>query len=220
MAAGLFIFSMATSMWKTWLHRARGGHYATLKVGAKRRRNVGTAAQILGRLQIEVSAALPGGQRQNLALSSSTTFTMRATGTGPVLLTYADDTLDGADQPRLGTLLLMNFSKSEFSSNLARQRIFLPDGSCEESASDEPTPASSIVGETVTGEVWKADLKENVFLRPSGEPQSMKSEALLASALRFRLCPMNSQPLHAAPGMKLLSAFAVNASPEESDLRD
>jgi hypothetical protein len=144
-----------------------------------------------------------------------------ATGTGPVLLTYADDTPAMAQLNHgLGTLLLMNLSVSEFSSNLARQRIFPAwmQELVKNLASEEPAPSSSVVGETVTGEVWKADLKDNAFVRPGGEPQSVKAESLgERTAISFVPDELGLYALRRGP--KLLSAFAVNASPEESDLR-
>src|SRR4029453_3443668 len=80
----------------------------------------------------------------------------------------------------LGTLLIMNFSVSELSSNLARQRIFPAwmQELVKNLASDEPVPSSSIVGETVAAEIWKNDLKDNGLVRPSGEPQTVKTEQL------------------------------------------
>jgi hypothetical protein len=163
-----------------------------------------------------------GGQRQNLALLEFYDIhDASATGSGPVLLTYADGTPGMAQLNHgLGTLLLMNFSVSEFSSNLARQRMFPAwmQELVKNLASEEPAPTSSIVGETVTGEIWKADLKDGGFMRPSGEPQPVKAEALgERTAISFVPDELGFYTLHRGP--KLLSAFAVNGSPDESDLR-
>jgi hypothetical protein len=196
-----------------------------LKVGAKRvAQNVGTGAQqiLKGDFKSKFLRLFRGGQRQNLALLEFYDIhDASATGTGPVLLTYADDTPAMAQLNHgLGTLLLMNLSVSEFSSNLARQRIFPAwmQELVKNLASEEPAPSSSVVGETVTGEVWKADLKDNAFVRPSGEPQSVKAESLgERTAISFVPDELGLYALRRGP--KLLSAFAVNASPEESDLR-
>ena len=69
---------------------------------------------------------------------------------------------------------------SEFSSNLARQRIFPAwmQEIVKNLTSDEPLPASSHVGEPVTDEVWKSELDENPLRKPSGEPLEVKAEAL------------------------------------------
>ncbi len=196
-----------------------------LKVGSKRvAPNVGSGAQqiLKGDFKSKFLRLFRGGQRQNLALLEFYDIhDAGATGTGPVLLTYADDTPAMAQLNHgLGSVLLMNFSVSEFSSNLARQRIFPAwmQELVKNLASDEPAPSSSVVGEAVTGEVWKADLKENVFARPGGEPQPVKAEALgERTSISFVPDELGLYTLRRGP--KLLAAFAVNGNPEESDLR-
>ena len=196
-----------------------------LKVGAKRvAQNVGTGAQqiLKGDFKSKFLRLFRGGQRQNLALLEFYDIhDASATGGGPVLLTYADDTPAMAQfNHGLGSMLLMNFSVSELSSNLARQRIFPAwmQELVKNLASDEPAPASSVVGETVTGELWKADLKDNALIRPGGEPQPVKAEQLgERTAISFVPDDIGIYALRRGP--KLLAAFAVNASADESDLR-
>ncbi|MEM7394657.1 MAG: VWA domain-containing protein, partial [Verrucomicrobiota bacterium] len=67
-----------------------------------------------------------GPQRQNLAqLEFYDFYYAAAGGKGRVLLTYADETPAMAElQHGLGTMLFMNFSVDEWSSNLARKKIF------------------------------------------------------------------------------------------------
>ena len=98
-----------------------------------------------------------------------------------MLLTYADETPAMASfNHGLGTMLFLNFSVSEFSSNLARQRIFPAwmQEIVKNLTSDEPLPTSSIVGETVSDEVWKSELAANPLRKPSGEVLDFKAEAL------------------------------------------
>ena len=196
-----------------------------LKIGGKRiTKNVGTGAQqiLKGDFRSRFLQLFRGGQRQNLALLEFYDIhDASATGAGPVLLTYADDTPAMAQfNHGLGTMLLMNFSVSELSSNLARQGIFPAwmQELVKNLASDEPARTSLVAGETVTGEVWKADIKDNAFVRPGGEPQRVKAEELGGrTAISFVPDEVGIYALRRGP--KLLSAFAVNGSPEESDLR-
>jgi hypothetical protein len=85
-------------------------------------------------------------------------------------------------------------------------------------ASDEPVPSSSIVGETIVGEVWKSDLKDNAVISPSGEHQAIKAEPLgERMAISFNPGELGFYTLRRGP--RLLGAYAVNASADESDLR-
>lgn len=196
-----------------------------LKIGRKRvAQNVNTGAQqiLKGDFKSKFLRLFRGTHRQNLALLEFyDVHDASATGAGPILLTYADDTPAMAQLNHgLGTLLLMNFSVSEFSSNLARQRIFPAwmQELVKNLASDEPVPSSSIVGETIVGEVWKSDLKDNMITGPGGEPQMVKTEPLgERTAISFSPNELGFYTLRR--GSKLFNAFAVNASPDESDLR-
>jgi hypothetical protein len=206
------------------LERAAGAPLP-LKVGKKRvAQNVTAGAQqiLKGDFKSKFLRLFRGTHRQNLALLEFyDVHDASATGAGPILLTYADDTPAMAQLNHgLGTLLLMNFSVSEFSSNLARQRIFPAwmQELVKNLASDEPVPSSTIVGETVVGEVWKSDLKDNSFIGPGGERQIVKAEPLgERTAISFSPGELGFYSLRR--GTKLLNAFAVNASPDESDLR-
>lgn len=206
------------------LERAAGAALP-LKVGGKRSvQNVGTGAQqiLKGDFKSKFLRLFRGAQRQNLALLEF--YDLRnasATGAGSVLLSYADETPALAQLNHgLGTLLLANFSVSEFSSNLARQRIFPAwmQEIVKNLATDDPAPTSSIVGEPVAGEVWKRDLTGSGFTRPSGVPQTVRLEALgERAAVSFVPDELGFYPLR--QGAKLQHAFAVNPASEESDLR-
>jgi hypothetical protein len=74
------------------------------------------------------------------------------------------------------------------------------------------------VSETVVGELWKSDLKDNTIMGPSGERQIVRTEPLGERvAISFNPSELGFYSLRR--GTKLLNAFAVNASPDESDLR-
>jgi hypothetical protein len=206
------------------LERTAGTSLA-LKVGRKRAaQNVTTGAQqiLKGDFKSKFLRLFRGTQRQNLALLEFyDVHDASATGTGSILLTYADDTPAMAQfNHGLGTFLFMNFSVSEFSSNLARQRIFPAwmQELVKNLTSDEPVPSSSTVGETVVSEVWKSDLKDNTITAPGGDPQIVKVEPLgERSAISFNPGELGFYSLRR--GTKLLHAYAVNASSDESDLR-
>jgi hypothetical protein len=162
-----------------------------------------------------------GPLRQNLALLEFYDFyEASATGSGTTLLTYADDTpAMAAVNHGLGTFLALNFSVSEFSSNLARQRIFPAwmQEIVKNLTSEEALPASSIIGEPLTDEIWKTELREHPFRKPSGEPFDVKSEAM---GERIGITFTPEEPgFYTMRGSKLLHAYAVNPGGEESDLR-
>ena len=195
-----------------------------LKLGARRTaKNIGTGAQqiIKGDFKSRYLRLFRGPLRQNLALLEFyDIYDAAATGGGSVLLTYTDDTPAMASANHgLGTLLLLNFSVSEFSSNLARQRIFPAwmQEIVKNITSEEPLPTSSAIGETVTDEVWKSELKDHPIKRPGGEPLEVKTEAL-GERIAISFVP-EELGFYTHRSTKLLHAYAVNANPDESDLR-
>ena len=195
-----------------------------LKLGARRTaKNIGTGAQqiIKGDFKSRYLRLFRGPLRQNLALLEFyDIYDAAATGGGSVLLTYTDDTPAMASANHgLGTLLLLNFSVSEFSSNLARQRIFPAwmQEIVKNITSEEPLPTSTAIGETVTDEVWKSELKDHPIKRPGGEPLEVKTEAL-GERIAISFVP-EELGFYTHRSTKLLHAYAVNANPDESDLR-
>lgn len=165
-----------------------------------------------------------GVRRQNLALLEFyDLYHAAATGSGKVLLTYADGTPALTESTiGLGTLLVCNFSVAEASSNLARQRLFpawihemLLRMSNTGSAGMEPF----LVGDTVAGETWAADASGRDLLAPSGKAAPARAE-VTGERMRvtFQADATGFYHLPGADGRYLLS-FAVNPDPEQSDLR-
>ena len=195
-----------------------------LKLGARRvAKNVGTGAQqiIKGDFRSRYLRLFRGANRQNLALLEFyDIYDAGSTGTGSILLTYADDTPAMASLNHgLGTLLLLNFSVSEFSSNLARQRIFPAwmQEIVKNITSDEPTPASSLLGEPITDEVWKSELEKTPMRKPSGEMLEVKAEPM-GERVGITFVP-DELGFYLMRGSRLLHAYGVNPPPDESDLR-
>lgn len=206
------------------LERAMGPGTLPLKLGSRRvAKNVGTAAQqiIRGDFKSRYLRLFRGPNRQNLALLEFyDVYDAAATGKGNVLLTYADDTPAIASVNHgLGIMLFANFSVSEFSSNIARQRVFPAwmQEIVKNLTSDEPLPVYTQVGEAVTDEIWKSELAANVLRKPGGEPEEVKAEAL---GERVGITFTPDQPgFYTIRGSKLLHSYAVNPPPDESDLR-
>ncbi len=206
------------------LEKAMAGYALPLKLGGRRvAKSVGTGAQqiIKGDFKSRYLRLFRGPMRQNLALLEFyDIYDAGSTGAGNILLTYADDTPAMASLNHgLGTLLMMNFSVSEFSSNLARQRIFPAwmQEIVKNITSDEPLPTSSLVGETVADEVWKTELAANPVRRPSGELLEVKAEAL-GERIGISFVP-DELGFYTIRSSRLVHAYAVNPPPDESDLR-
>ncbi|MDB6172510.1 MAG: rane protein [Chthoniobacteraceae bacterium] len=206
------------------LEKAIGNVPLPLKIGAKRvAKNVGTGAQqiIKGDFRSRFLRLFRGAQRQNLALLEFYDIhDASSTGAGQVLLHYADETPAMASMNHgLGTLLLMNFSVSEFSSNLARQRIFPAwvQDIVKNLANDEQVATSSIIGELVEDEVWKKELTGAPLRKPSGQPLTPRAESL-GERVAISFVP-DELGFYSMRDTRLLHAYGVNTSPEESDLR-
>jgi hypothetical protein len=195
-----------------------------LRLGARRSaQNIATGAQqiLRGDFKSRYLRLVQGAQRQNLALLEFYDIHDAApTGAGGVLLHYADDTpAMAAVHHGLGTLLLMNFSVSEFSSNLARQRVFPAwmQDLVKCLASDEPMPTSSIIGAPVHDEVWKSDLDKAPLRKPGGTPLAVRAEPLgERAAIGFT---PDEPGFYTRRTDRLLHSYAVNPDPDESDLR-
>ena len=208
----------------TALQTALGSTKLPLRLGARRSaKNIATGAQqiIRGDFKSRYLRLFRGAQRQNLALLEFYDIHDAAsTGAGNVLLTYADETpAMAAVNHGLGTLLLLNFSVSEFSSNLARQRIFPAwmQDLVKSIASDEPVPTSIVIGETINDEVWKADLLKAPLRKPAGSNLEPRAEAL-GERVAISFTP-DELGFYTMRDSQLLHAYAVNPPPEESDPR-
>ena len=195
-----------------------------LRLGQRRiGKNVGSAAQqiIKGDFKSRFLRLFRGPLRQNLGLLEFyDCYEASATGSGNILLTYADDTPAMASVNHgLGTFIAMNFSVSEFSSNLARQRIFPAwmQEIVKNLTSEEALPASSVIGDAISDEIWKSELRDHALRKPSGEPVEVKTEAM-GERLGISFTP-DEPGFFTMRAAKLLHAYAVNPSSEESDLR-
>jgi len=186
--------------------------------------NVGLGAQQISRgdFKSKFLRLFRNTGRQDLALLEFyDIYEASPSGNGQVLLSYADETPAMAQLNHgLGTMLFLNFSVSEFSSNLARQRIFPAwmQEIVKNLSSDEPVPTSTIIGHAVHDEVWRAEIKDNPLRKPDGTPMTLKTEALgERTAISFVPADLGFYTL--SSGSRLLHAYGVNAHPDEADLR-
>jgi len=162
-----------------------------------------------------------GASRQNLALLEFYDYYQAsASGAGDVLLAYADESpAMGALHHGQGTLLLLNFSAGEISSNLARQRLFPAwmQDLVKAISADEPPPAAYAIGETLRAEVWRNEMRDQDFVGPSGGPILVKRE-LNGERYSVTFAP-DQLGFYTLGSPRPLYAFGVNTSPEEADLR-
>lgn len=162
-----------------------------------------------------------GPARQDLSLLEFYDYYQAsATSGGEVLLAYGDESpAMAAAHHGLGTLLLLNFSVSEFSSNLARQRLFPAwmQELVKVISAGEASPTAHLLGETLHAEVWRSDLREHEFLSPSGQPVMLRREV---AGERSTVSFTAEQPgFYTLGSPHPQYAFGVNVSPDESDLR-
>jgi hypothetical protein len=205
------------------LEKATGPGTMPIRLADKRvAENVSAGVQVIkGDFKSKYLKLFRGSTRQDLALLEFYDFYhASSTGAGNVLLTYSDETPAMASVGHgLGTMLLLNFSVSEFSSNLARQKIFPAwiQEMVKALSSDEPPPEAYVVGDTILTEVWRSDLRESGFMSPSGRPVDIKREPLGERyGITFTPMELGFYTLRSSRG---LYSFGVNPSPEESDLR-
>jgi hypothetical protein len=119
----------------------------------------------------------------------------------------------------LGTMLLLNFSAGELSSNLARQRIFPAwmQELVKAVSADEPAPGAHTIGETLNAEVWRSEMRDQEFRNPSGAPVTVKREL---SGERYAVTFTPDQlGFYTLGSPRPLYAFGINTSPDEADLR-
>lgn len=165
-----------------------------------------------------------GARRQNLAqLEFYNLYHAAPTGTGKVLLSYADGTPALTESTiGLGTLLVCNFSVAEASSNLARQRLFpawihemLLRMSISSSAAEDPY----LVGDSVFGETWAAEANGRDLLAPDRNIVPIRTEISGERlSVSYRAAAPGLYRMPAGDARNLL-VFAVNTDPSQSDLR-
>ena len=165
-----------------------------------------------------------GVRRQNLAqLEFYDLYHAAATGSGKILLTYADGTPALTESAvGLGTLLICNFSVAEASSNLSRQRLF-PAWIHEMLLRMSPGGSAALepyaVGDSIAGETWAAEASGRDLLGPNGAAVPTRSE-VLGERLRLAFTAETAGFYHLLGSDKRdLLAFAVNPDPDQSDLR-
>jgi hypothetical protein len=191
------------------------------------RRNVATnvtagAQQIVrGDFKSRYLRLFQGDARQDLALLEFYDYYQAgATGGGDVLLEYGDDSPAMASlHYGLGTMLLLNFSAGEYSSNLARQRIFPAwmQDLVKAVSTEEPPPSSYTIGETLHTEIWRNEMR-NDLLNPAGAAVTTRREV---TGERCSLTFTPNQPGFYTLGVPRLSyAFGVNPPTDQSDLRE
>jgi hypothetical protein len=203
---------------------ALGTTHLPLDVGPLRQTaNVSSGARQIasGEFNSPLLRLFRGTLRQDLALLEFYDFhAASSTGAGSVLLRFDDETPAMASvEHGLGTLVLMNFSVSEFSSNLARQRIFpawVQELVKRLDAAEPPAPAHTI-GSVITGEIWRADLRRQPLTSPSGRVLDVRQEPRGERALIS--FPADELGYYTLADGRLKVAYAVNPDPEESDLR-
>lgn len=186
-------------------------------------RNVTSGAQqvVRGDFKSRYLKLFQGSARQNLSLLEFYDYYQAgATAAGGVLLAYTDNSpAMAAMHHGLGTMLLLNFSAGELSSNLARQRIFPAwmQELVKAVSTDEPLPAAHTIGETLRTEVWRNELRDQEFRSPSGAPVAVKREPSGERyAVTFTPAELGFYTLGAP---RPLYAFGINTSPDEADLR-
>lgn len=161
-----------------------------------------------------------GAARQDLALLEFYDFYQAgATGAGGVLLQYGDESpAMAAVHHGLGTMLLLNFSAGEFSSNLARQRIFPAwmQDLVKTLGTAEPPPSAYTFGETIHADVWRTEMHTDVIGPAGGTVNTTRELAGERCALSFPLTQVGFYTLGAP---RPHYAFACNPATDQSDLR-
>jgi hypothetical protein len=190
------------------------------------RRNVATnvvagAQQIVrGDFKSPYLKLFQGNARQDLALLEFYDYYQAGTtGAGGVLLEYGDGSPAMASLHHgLGTLLLLNFSAGEFSSNLARQRIFPAwmQDLVKTISTTEPPPSAYTVGEPLTAEVWRSQMHSEL-IGPAGVVANTRRE-LTGERCRVEFTP-DRLGFYTLGSPQPAYAFGVNPALDQSDLR-
>jgi hypothetical protein len=206
------------------LEKAIGPNTMPLRLTQRRSAtNVVTGAQqvVRGDFKSRYLKLFQGAARQNLGLLEFYDFYQASANSAEgVLLAYADESPAMASLHHgLGTMLFLNFSAGEFSSNLARQRIFPAwmQELVKAVSAEEPPPAAFTIGETLHTEIWRNEMRDAEFVSPSGAPVSVKRE-LAGERYTVSFTP-DQLGFYTLGAPRPLYAFGVNTSPEESDLR-
>jgi len=206
------------------LERVIGPETMPMRLAQRRTANqVGAGAQqvVRGDFKSPYLKLFKGAIRQNLALLEFYDYYQAgATRAGGVVLSFADDSPAVASLHHgLGTMLLLNFSAGELSSNLARQRIFPAwmQDLVKAVAADEPPPLAHLIGETLQTEIWRSEMRNDDLKSPAGTTVTVKREL---GGERYRITFVPDQLGFYTLGAPRPSyAFGVNTSADEADLR-
>ncbi|HXJ71384.1 MAG TPA: BatA and WFA domain-containing protein [Candidatus Dormibacteraeota bacterium] len=206
------------------LERVLGPNTMPLRLAQRRTASqVGQGAQqvVRGDFKSPYLKLFQGAARQNLALLEFYDYYQAgATRAGGVVLSYADDSPALASLHHgLGTMLLLNFSAGELSSNLARQRIFPAwiQELVKATTADEAPPAAHVVGELLQTEIWRSEMRNDDFKSPSGSTVAVKREP---TGDRYRISFTPDQlGFYTLGAARPTCAFGINPSAEEADLR-
>jgi hypothetical protein len=161
-----------------------------------------------------------GNARQDLALLEFYDYYQAgATSAGGVLLEYGDGSPAMASLHHgLGTALLLNFSAGEFSSNLARQRIFPAwmQDLMKALSTTEPPPSAYTVGQLVQADIWRQEMRDEL-IGPAGAVAETRRE-LVGERCHLEFKP-NQPGFYTLGSLRPAYAFGVNAATDQSDLR-
>lgn len=205
------------------IDKATGKGVIPLRLGTHRSvENLAAAQQVIrGDFKSRFLKLFKGAARQDLALLEFYDFYQASsTGAGHVVLTYADESPAMAlFDHGLGTGVLLNFSVSEFSSNLARQRIFPAwmQDIVRNLNAEEPVPAAFFIGDTIHAEAWRDELRNQEFRNPEGKAVTVRREEM-GERIGVTFVP-DMLGFYTLAGSRTVQAFGVNPSPEEADLR-
>lgn len=184
--------------------------------------NVTAGAQQIARgdFQSPYLKLFQGDARQDLALLDFYDYYQAGTtSAGGVLLEYGDKSPAMASlHYGLGTMLLLNFSAGEWSSNLARQRIFPAwmQSLVKALSTAEPPPSSYTFGEALHAEIWRSETRNEV-ISPAGTPITTQRE-LTGERCSIAFTP-NQLGFYTLGSPQPLYAFGINPATDESDLR-
>lgn len=206
------------------LEHALGPNTVPLRLSQKRTAtNVVAGAQqiVRGDFRSRYLQLFRGAARQDLSLLEFYDYYQgSATGAGTILLWYADESPALAVLHHgLGTALLLNFSAAEFSSNLARQRLFPAwiQDLVKALSTHEPLPAAHLVGEPLQAEFWRSELRDDDLRSPAGTTVKVRRE-LAGERYTLSFTP-DQLGFYTLGRPQPIGAFAINTPPGESDLR-
>lgn len=184
--------------------------------------NVTAGAQQIARgdFQSPYLKLFQGDGRQTLGLLEFYDYYQAgATSAGGVLLEYGDQSPAMASlHYGLGTMLLLNFSAGEDSSNLARQRIFPAwmQNLVKAISTGEPPPSSYTIWENVHTEIWRSEIHDDL-LNPAGAVVITQRE-LAGERCGVSFTP-NQLGFYTLGSPRPKYAFGINPATDQSDLR-